>query len=318
MSTQVTTEASPFARERRNEPMPRPRDSFPGDGRGTARGLGWFSIGLGLAEVLAPRAIAQTVGARRHDKLIRAYGVREIASGIGILANPQPAGWLWTRVAGDMVDLASLGLAAKTRRNGRGKALFGVASVAGVTLLDIRCAARLSEENSGCTWRRAEANIAVEQPPEECYRYWANLENLPRFVSYLESVRSTSEGRSHWVASGPGGARVEWDAVVVDDVPNQRISWRSVDGSKIRHSGSVEFQGAPGGRGTVVRIQMDYGHPFQSLGPLAKLLGKGPEQMIRKELRRFKQVLETGEVLTTEGQPSGRDSSVTWIDRAAR
>lgn len=317
MSTQTTTEVSPFAPERRHEPMPRMRQSFP-DGRGAARGLGWFSIGLGLAEVLAPRMVAKTVGARRHDKLIRGYGMREIATGIGILSNPQPAGWLWMRVAGDAVDLASLRRAGKGRRNGRGKRLFGAASVAGVTMLDIVCAARLSKEESGRTWRRAEANMAVDRPPDECYQFWANFENLPRFMSYLQSVTTTSDGRSHWIAAGPGDSRIEWDAVAEENVPNRRITWRSIDGSSVWHSGSVEFEPEPAGHGTVVRVQMDYGHPFQALGPLAKLLGKDPEQMIRKELRRFKQVMETGEVLTTEGQPSGRESSMTWLDRAAR
>lgn len=318
MSTQTTTEVSPFSLERRNERMPRARESFPTDGAGSARGLGWFSIGLGLAEVLAPKAIAKTVGARQHDKLIRAYGMREIATGIGILANPQPAGWLWMRVAGDALDLASLRRIVKARRRGRGKALFGIASVAGVTLLDISCAARLSKESRGTSARRAEANMVVDRPPEECYQFWANFENLPRFMSYLQSVTRTTDGRSHWVAGEPGASRIEWDAEVADNVPNQRISWRSIDGSRIWHSGSVEFEPAPAGRGTVVRVQMNYGHPFQSLGPLAKLIGKDPQQIIQKELRRFKQVMETGEVLTTEGQPSGRDRGTTWLDKAVR
>jgi uncharacterized membrane protein len=160
--------------------------------------------------------------------------------------------------------------------------------------------------------------MIVDRPPEECYRFWANFENLPRFMTYLESVTTRGDRLSHWVASGPGGTRIEWDATVREDVPNRRISWRSVDGSSVRHSGSVEFEAAPAGRGTVVRVQMDYGHAFQSLVPLAKLTGKDPEQIVRKELRRFKQVMETGEVLTTEGQPSGRDNGVTWLDRAAR
>src|SRR5579872_7315013 len=101
-----------------------------------ARGLGWFSIGLGMAELIAPGTIARLVGTRNHSSLIRAYGLREIAAGVGILANPQPAGWLWSRVAGDLLDLVSLGNAIGSPENDRGKAAFGIASVAGVTILD--------------------------------------------------------------------------------------------------------------------------------------------------------------------------------------
>jgi len=280
-----------------------------------ARGLGWFSIGLGAAELLAPGMIARVAGSRNHKSLMRMYGLRELAAGVGILATSRPAPWLWARVAGDMLDLASLGSVAADARNGPGKALFSIASVAGVTVLDVCTAAKLSE-STGIS--RAEANMIIGLPPEECYRFWRNFENLPRFMTYLETVRSTGGSASHWVARGPGGARIEWDAEIVDDVPNQRIAWRSREGSEVYHAGSVEFQEASGGRGTIVRVQMDYGHPLRALEPVATLLGKDPEQMIRKELRRFKQVIETGEAITTEGQPAGRTSGATWLDRVAR
>lgn len=280
-----------------------------------ALGLGGFSIGLGLAELILPRRIARFVGTRNHAWLTRAYGLREIAAGVGILASRNPAPWLWVRVAGDMVDLATLGNVAASRRNDRTKAAFAIGSVAGVTALDVLCAVQLTGTRS---WARAEANMIVDCTPEECYRFWHEFENLPRFMSYLESVHKTGDRISHWVAKGPGGARIEWDAEIVNDLPGQRITWRSLEDAKVWHSGVVDFEPAPSQRGTIVRVQMDYGHAFRMLGPMARLMGKHPEQMIRKELRRFKQVMETGEVITTEGQPAGRSSGTTWLDKIAR
>lgn len=281
-----------------------------------SKALGWFSIGLGAAELIAPRSMARLVGASgRHRTLVRAYGVREIAVGIGILSKPQRAEWMWARVAGDALDLASLGVALSTGR-GPGRSVFGIASVAGVTMLDFACAKQLSGSTGSA---RAEANMIVNRSPEECYAFWRNFENLPRFMAYLESVRITGDRRSHWVANGPGGTRLEWDAGLESETPNEGITWRSLPGSAVDHSGTVEFERLPGGRGTIVRVQMDYGNMADALAPpAAALFGRDPEQIIRKELYRFKQVIETGEVITTEGQPSGRRSGVTWLDSVAR
>ncbi len=280
-----------------------------------ATGLGWFSIGLGLAELLAPRTMSRIVGSRDHAGLFRGYGLREIGAGVGLLTMSQRAPWLWARVAGDAVDLVSLGRVANSGRKHSGRAWYSIAAVAGVTALDI-AAAQVHTRRT--TWKRAEANMMVDRSPEECYRFWRNFENLPRFMPYLESVRTTGDRTSHWVACGPGGARIEWDAEIQNDLPNQRIAWRSLPTSMFCNAGSVDFERAPGDRGTIIRVQMDYGQPFRTLGSAAKLIGKDPEQMIRKELRRFKQVIETGQVITTEGQPAGRRSSTTWLDDIAR
>jgi uncharacterized membrane protein len=287
-----------------------------------ARALGWFSIGLGIAEIIAPRTVAKLVGTDNHKPLVRGYGLREIASGVGILTQPRAAPWVWSRVGGDMLDLASLAAALKSRRNERGKTMGAIAAVAGVTALDVLCAQQLSAGTGGASGRapiRAEASLIINRSPEECYRFWRNFENLPRFMSYLEAVWSSGDRRSHWIARGPGNTKIQWDAEIVNDVPNQRISWRSLPGSDIENSGSVEFEPAPGGRGTLVRVQMDFGQPSQALGMLlTKLVGRHPEHIVMKDLRRFKQVLEVGEVITTEGQPAGRTSSTTWLDTIAR
>jgi uncharacterized membrane protein len=315
--TDTTAQAPEFSG--RNRPL-RTGVATPGENKTEmrlARGLGWFSIGLGMAELLAPSAVGRLVGARNHRGLIRFYGVRELAAGVGILAARRPGPWLWSRVAGDVVDLASLGKTLTSAHRGHGRAAFGIASVAAVTALDVICAQRLTEE-SGWAQARAEASAVVNRPPEECYSFWRNFENLPQFMTYLESVRVRGDNRSHWIAD-VAGLKVEWDAEIENDIPNQQIAWRSLANSDVSHSGSVEFARAPGGRGTIVRVRMDYGDVPQAMGAAAAaIVGKNPEQMIWKELRRFKQVMETGEVITTDGQPAGRRRSVTWIDRIAR
>jgi uncharacterized membrane protein len=284
-----------------------------------ARGLGWFSIGLGMAELLAPGAVSRIAGTRNHKSLVRAYGLRELAAGVGILTSSEPGPWIWSRVAGDLVDLASLGSVLGGRGNSRGKAVFSIASVAGVTVLDVMCAQKLATNGGNGHACRAEANLIVNVSPQQCYEFWRNFENLPKFMDYLQSVRTTEGNRSHWVAE-VGGQTFEWDAEIESDVPNERITWHSLPGSDVVNSGAVEFERAPGGRGTIVRVQMDYGNMMQALASaVATVAGKHPEQMIRKELVRFKQVMEVGEVITTEGQSSGRRSGgVTWMDRIAR
>jgi uncharacterized membrane protein len=287
-----------------------------------ATGLGWFSIGLGFAEVIAPRAMARLVGSRNHSALMRFFGIREIAAGVAILKSSNPAPGLWARVGGDMVDLAFLASVLGARRTNKDRAIGATIAVAGVTALDILAAQRTSSEQGGI-WKparaRAEANLMINQTPEECYRFWRNFENMPRFMSYVQSVRITGERRSHWVAKTPGDVRIEWDSEVMEDIPNQRIAWRSLPGSDVTHSGSVDFDRAPGNRGTIVRVQADYGNAAHALASaIAKLMGKDPEQIAYKDLRRFKQLIETGEIITTEGQPAGRSSSTTWLDNIAR
>lgn len=299
-----------------------------GNEEGLAAALGWFSIGLGLAEVATPGALAQLIGLRDRSEerlVLRAFGLREIATGIGILSRSRPAGWLWGRVAGDLLDLAMLGWAYASPRNEQAKLAAAAASVAGVTALDVFCAQRLTESSSA--WRllpkggtvHTTKTITVNRSPEEVYRFWRDFQNLPRFMKHLESVEVAGQ-QSHWVARAPGGTTVEWDAEMTADEPNQRIAWRSLPGAAVENSGEVRFQPAPGNRGTVVRVEIQYHPPAGKLGTLAaRLLGEEPSQQIQEDLRRFKRIMEVGELLTTEGQPAGRSSSTSWkYDRAVR
>jgi uncharacterized membrane protein len=278
-----------------------------------ARGLGWFSIGLGLAHLAAPRRMSRMIGVESHPLLLRAIGLRELATGVGILSERKPAAWVEARVAGDMMDLALLGGALTVGgRNGgsRARVAAATAAVAGVAALDLLTAEQL-ERSAGAETIHLRRSITVNRPADELYRYWRNFENLPRFMKNLESVRVTGPNRTHWVAKGPADVKLEWDAEIIDDRPDQRIAWRSLEGADVENWGSVTFEAAPGGRGTIVHVEMGYNPPGGALGAkVAKLFGKSPEQQTYVELRAFKQLLETGEIPTTEGQPSGRSTSL--------
>lgn len=315
---ELTPASSPLAR--RESYVPSQSASYVPEGAsGLTRFLGWFSVGLGVSEILAPGMINRISGTANRKSVVRLFGLRELANGIGILTQPQPAKWLWARVAGDAADAMAIVRGAEP---GRTKAALGsLATVAGITALDIRCAKECStNEKDGPETGRAEASLLISRPPEVCYRFWLDVENIPRFAAATLLVQKTGEKTSHWSARIPRTSRqVEWDAEITGTVPNERISWRTTSPGGVAANGSVVFEAAPGGRGTIVRVQLDYDQPGRTVtDPLSQLLGKHPRQIIYKSLRRLKQLIELGEILTTEGQPSGRRTDTTWLDAIAQ
>ncbi|HYO26157.1 MAG TPA: SRPBCC family protein [Lacipirellulaceae bacterium] len=155
---------------------------------------------------------------------------------------------------------------------------------------------------------RVSASYLINKPPQPLYAFWRNFENLPQFMSHLESVRKIDDQRSHWVAKAPKlyGGSVEWDAEVTADEPNARIAWRSLPGSDVEHTGSIKFMQALGDRGTKVRVDLEYHPPAGQVGRwLATLFGEEPKQQIHDDLRRFKRLMELGEIPTIVGQPRG-------------
>ncbi|TMC89174.1 MAG: SRPBCC family protein, partial [Chloroflexi bacterium] len=139
------------------------------------------------------------------------------------------------------------------------------------------------------------------------YRFWRNFENLPRFMEHLKSVTVIDNKHSHWVARAPAGTSVEWDAEIINERENELIAWRSVGDATIGNAGSVHFTPAPGGRGTEVKVVLEYDPPAGRAGVImARLFGEEPDQQVREDLRHFKEIMEAGEIPTTEGQPSGR------------
>jgi uncharacterized membrane protein len=156
---------------------------------------------------------------------------------------------------------------------------------------------------------RIDKSITVDKPAAELYSFWRKLDNLPRFMKNVNCVKVLDERRSHWEVKTLGGKVVQWDAEIINDEPNRVIGWRSLEGSDVDVGGSVRFEEQPNGRGTAVKVSMQYNPPAGFVGAgLAKLF-KDPASDVEEDLRRFKQLMETGEVATTEGQPVGATRS---------
>ena len=280
-----------------------------------ATGLGWFSLALGTAELAAPRAVARLIGIPDDPRLVnvlRAFGAREIASGLGLLAQPREAGWAWSRVGGDAIDLAFLGSAASEESADQHRVALAAAAVAGITTLDILCARALREEASrapsAAAHHQRDTHVMVDQavtvarPIDEVFAFWKGYGNLPRFMRHLTSVETLAEGRTRWTATGPAGVAVAWDAETVAEEAPHRIAWRSLENADVHNHGDVRFTPAPGDRGTEVHVHLEYLPPAGSLGRgVAWLFGEEPRQQVKEDLRRFKQLMETGEIPLAEG-----------------
>ncbi len=300
--------------------------------------LGWFSLAAGAASLLMPATVARSAGlfaTARTLRAMRAMGVRELASGAGILLRPHRPGWLWMRVAGDAMDLALLGLSGRRSTvasavasdaraaNARQRLLFASAAIAGVTVVDMLAAyeqGRLQRQGLRDSLARRDTvdatgairirkSITINQSPEACYHFWRDFENFPRFMNHVDEVRALDATRSHWKVRAPLGQHVEWTAELASDVPAQQLGWRTLPGAAIDHAGVVRFVPVGGERGTRVEIDLSYRPPLGKAGSsIAKLFGEEPSQQIEDDLRRFKQLIETGEIPTTVGQSAGRRS----------
>lgn len=147
---------------------------------------------------------------------------------------------------------------------------------------------------------KIEQSITVDRPPDELYRFWRNFENFPRFMKHVESVEVKDDRHSHWIVKAPLGMKVEWDAEIISEIPNELIGWRSEGNGDVDNAGSVRFLQAPNGRGTEVRVMLQYDPPAGLVGAaMAKILGEDPKDQVKEDLRRFKQVMETGDISTT-------------------
>ena len=152
-------------------------------------------------------------------------------------------------------------------------------------------------------------SVTINKSATELYSFWRNFENLPQFMTHLESVKITGDKTSHWVATAPLGTTVEWDAEITSEQENERIGWKSSELSEIPNSGVVEFLPTTN-RGTEVKVTLTYEPPAGYVGSLvAKLFGEEPNQQVADDLRRFKQLMESGTIMKVEGQPSGRAES---------
>jgi uncharacterized membrane protein len=275
-----------------------------------ANGLGVFSLGLGLAEIAAPGQLANFIGVSDDTKtrnILRAYGAREIGTGLGILSERQPASWMWGRVGGDVLDIATLGVAMTRPDADKAKIGRAIAMVVGVTALDVICAQRLSaKEDSDYLDNNDEGTavirtITINKSPEEVYQFWRKFENLPRFMRHLEKVEVDDTDKfTRWTAKAPIGT-ITWEAQTITDIPGKLIAWQSLPGSTVDNSGTVRFERAPGDRGTVVTVDLRYSPPGGTVGTVvAKMMGEEPGMQIAHDLRNFKQIMEIGEVVESD------------------
>lgn len=280
-----------------------------GDGR-LSRALGLFGVGLGLSQILAPRAVARTIGLRdnrRIRKLMMAFGIREVTTGLGLISQPRSVALARGRVAGDSMNLALLGQGLTSRRNQQNRVAAALVAAIGITVLDLIAGKQLGQpDDPSMTGRRAEGGlrvkrrikvkkaITVNRSPKEAYSLWRNFENLPRFMAHLDSVRMMDGRRWYWRAKAPLGATVEWVAEITEDRPDELISWRSLEGADVANAGQVRFVSAPGG-GAEVHVELYYDPPGGVVGAtFAKLFGEEPSAQVDGDLRRFKQLLEVG------------------------
>ncbi len=158
---------------------------------------------------------------------------------------------------------------------------------------------------------RVDKAITINRSADELYSFWRNLTNLPRVMYHLESVSMLDGKRSHWVTKAPAGLKMEWDAEIINDVPGERIGWRSLEGASVQNAGAVIFRPAPEGQGTELRISLKYDPPGGAIGAaIAKLFGGDAALQIQQDLYRFRQLIEAGEIASTAGQTSGRDKDV--------
>jgi uncharacterized membrane protein len=271
-----------------------------------AIGLGLFGIGLGLAELLSPRRFNRMIGVadnRRARNVTRGLGLRELANSFALLGRRRPAPWLWGRVAGDLMDLGLLGNATRARRAHVGRLAGAIGAVLGATAVDAYVAARSrgrSRTRLAGPVRRA---ITVAATPDAAYRFWRELQNLPKFMERIESLEVLSSGRSRWRLRVPTGFALSWEADVVEDRVSEIIRWQSVQGSDVLNRGVVRFRPAPGDQGTEIAVELEYVPPAGELGRLASFLSnEALEIQLERDLRRLKQLLEVGEIVQSDAR----------------
>ncbi|CCH32558.1 SRPBCC family protein [Actinosynnema sp. NPDC047251] len=302
--------------------------------RRRGRGLGWLSFALGVVQLAAPGTVRRISGvddSARSRAVVPVVGARELVHAAGLLTSRRKGAWAWTRVAGDAMDLAALGMALAHRGGHRRRRLVGVTgAVAGITALDLLTAVQATRAARTSSVQEARgvrtggpvkltATTTIRKPATDVYAFWRDLENLPTFMAHLEQVRTTGDRTSHWSASAPFGKEVEWDAEITDETPGEKISWRSTGKAAVPNAGAVHFVPAPDGVSTEVHVTLVYEVPGGAIGKaVAKYFGEEPHQQLDDELRRLKQVLETGEVVRSDGAPWGKRARREFPQRPAQ
>jgi uncharacterized membrane protein len=267
-----------------------------------AQGLGLFSIGLGVAELIVPRVVKRAIGSRGEGtRTVRAFGAREVTSGLAVLGSRDPVRALDARLIGDFIDLVALGIAFARPSNGRRRLVMAAGAVLGATALDLMARRRLAADPNravrvGQRTRIGKA-VTINVEPQEVYLFWRGLEGLSAVFPHLGRVEEIDADRSRWVAEGPAKTKLTWFAEIIDDDPGRMLAWTS-EGGPFSSDGVVHFLPAPGGRGTELVVEMEYHVLGGGIGRAASLaMGLEPGVELEKGLRRLKQLFEVGEVM---------------------
>jgi uncharacterized membrane protein len=290
-----------------------PRRAESSAARWLADGLGVFSLALGALELAAPAQVARTAGmpdSPEQLRSLRAAGVREIVTGVGLLQSQRATPWAWARVAGDALDMAGV-VRATVRRGSSSRLMVTSGVLLGIAALDVWLASTSNGKTSaarGSSLGRDRARgvelraaVTIRRSPQDLYQAWRDLQRLPQIVTHLESVHVIDHTRSRWRAKAPAGITLEWEAELTVDRENMFIEWRSLPDADVEHAGRVSFVEAPGDRGTEVQVEIIMRPPGGVLGRgLAQLLHDLPETALENDLRRFKQLMELGEPVRSD------------------
>lgn len=178
----------------------------------------------------------------------------------------------------------------------RGARWFGIGMGLGAAIAGFSAAVRGREHTV-----TIKTSVTIRREASEIYRFWRNFSNVPRFMRHVDSVAEMASGRSRWRARGPAGAHIEWESEIVADVPNERIAWRSPEGAKFKNHGAVLLRPAPRDLGTEVHLTIGFHPPGGAVAAsFLRLFDALPEQQLKSDLRRLKQILETGDVARSD------------------
>jgi uncharacterized membrane protein len=251
------------------------------------------------------------IGVESKDEtlaMMRVVGAREIASGLGILTQSQPTPWLWSRVGGDAMDIALLRSAMSSPQADQNRVATATAAVIGIAAIDALVSTRQTPSADGTDQTspdhgavRVASAVTVQGSVDDVFSYWNGFQGLPRFMSDAASVEITGDRQSRWTVPAPVGTSVEWDVQITDSALNEYIAWQTAEESRIAASGDVRFRTAAGNRGTQVIFAAQFNPPGGELGkkiaqPLAEIFGT----KITNDLRRFKQLVELGEIVHSD------------------
>jgi uncharacterized membrane protein len=263
--------------------------------------LGWFSLVVGLTEIISPGAMGKLMGARPRAGLTRLFGLREVAAGLGLLSGRRTSLWLWSRVGGDVLDLASLGRLLSAKHADKENVSIVLGSVAAVTAIDLYCAIKASEKEA-VPFAVVE-KISVGRPSAELFAWWRAPDRLARIMAHVAEVSDPGDGTTHWKTHS---GSFEWVSEFTEERPGELLRWRSIRGD-LSSEGSVRFCPAPADHGTEVVLEWRIKPPLGDLGGAALQAFKiVPRKLSLHALRRFKSLAETGEAPSLRENPTAR------------